>query len=197
MKKISAILSIAVLAFTMCSPKARVTTLDGFLQRYSQEFLKGSPYKLLVKDDANGFAAISHCVGHFAYEGECADFPKRVDAAMWRTATGDIIWGVYQYGCGGGGCWGDLDSLRFYDTSLRDITPNVYDRTEVDNLATAAKIHDPNGVSLPADKRNFMIDIPRVGTTIKMTVGVVFIDWKEFAELQFDKTTGKFRLVAK
>lgn len=191
MKRISAILSIPFFAFTTCSPKARVTTLDGFLQRYSQEFLKGSPYKVAIKDYANGYLGLTDC----NVPNECIQ-TNYVDIAMWKTTSGDIMWGAYQYGCSGGGCWGGLDSLRFFDTTMGDITTKVYDADEIRTLAKQTQLF-AGGMPVEQD-RNFLVNIPRFGTTITLDMGVMFVAGKrDFAELQFDKTSGKFRLVAK
>ncbi len=171
------------------------TEMDTFLKAYQTKFLKGEKLNISINDAQNGYM-----FGCLPLEGEkdCSMESYSYAFAVWKTAKGDKIWGVFRHACGGMGCWGqNMGDLRFYDNMLMDITNNVYDIRKAQKEADATELKIDGNNDVDALQRNIYAEIPRKGTTIQLTVGLVGVVSKNFASLIFDKSTGKFELIKK
>ncbi len=167
--------------------------LEKFVKNFQKTVLKGATYKENTKDLANGYITI--CLPPQG-EKECGMESALYSIAMWKTAQGEKIFGSFKYACGGMGCWGQTaESLVFYNEEMQNITAKVCDITKIQKLAETIELKNEHTESVDANQRNVYAEIPQKGTTIRFKTGLVGIVSKDFAELQFDKKSGTFKLV--
>ncbi|MCS6821616.1 MAG: hypothetical protein NZ551_07090 [Microscillaceae bacterium] len=167
--------------------------LENFYNKYCRLFLKGMQIKLNTFDKQNGY--LSCCV---LQDGDCIGASERYDMAMWVSKTGRKIFGVCGYGCGAGGCWCiSLENLIFYDANLNEVTNEVLNMFELEMLASRTQVRDYQGkvINLERSEAVYRIEIPRIGTTIKLVKGVPLLGEKHFANLVYNISTGKFSIV--
>lgn len=146
------------------------------------------PLRIVKKDLSGGFIQ--------AIRGE-GMLSTIVDLALWRSKSGVDLIGVFEYGCGGMGCWGDLKSFRFFDANLRDVTANI-----AAHRALVSKYNKTIAQDAPKDMPQnirkataaVMVTIPQKGTSIKVMKGYVGFTPTLLGTLVYNYAQGTFSL---
>ncbi len=118
------------------------------------------------------------------------------DFALWRDDKGNALLGIFEYGCGGMGCGGGLNDLKFYNGEMQEITTKV-----VDMRAVKAYFEEKLGNDL--SESSCMVTIPQQGTSIKiMPQESHFGDASDgmklpYIELVYNRPTNSFRVLKK
>ncbi|TAF35502.1 MAG: hypothetical protein EAZ57_09505 [Cytophagales bacterium] len=123
---------------------------------------------------------------------ECASY----EMAVWKTAAGSLIIGVFPTYCGGEGCGGQLNNLRFFNTSWKDITDEVIDKDAIISKARRSQFsnnYTPSGDFFSAEMECSVV-IPRQGTTLSVTPRLAGMAEGTAISIKFDKASGRFVL---
>lgn len=159
-----------------------------YAAQYEEKFLKGifegAPVgEVQVEreaDDAAGYAAFRWNAG--------VGGNNVVNLGLWVTTEGREMIGVFSYIFGGMSQGAEPAALRFYATDWTDITEEVVNITELEELSQS--VREVGAIN------QFIADIPKSGTSIKVSESTMDGE-VELGELQFDGETGKFTLVKK
>lgn len=145
------------------------------------------PLRIVTKDLNGGFIQ--------AIRGE-GMLSTIVDLALWRSKSGVDLIGVFEYGCGGMGCWGQLKSFRFFDANLRDFTANIAAHKAL--VAKHDKLMAKYVKGMPENMRKtyptVMVTIPQKGTSIKVMKGPVGQGPTLLGTLVYNYAQGTFSL---
>lgn len=113
-----------------------------------------------------------------------------VDLGLWVTNDKKEIIGVFTYIFSAYSQGAEPTALKFYNTQWEDITEKVVNISEIEQLSKQIRGR--------ADITNrFIANIPKKGTTIKLSDSKDGSQETEIGELRFDLETGKFTLVKK
>jgi len=177
---------------------AQNTDLEQFFVKYTKTFLIDMHTSVTTNDKVNGCLAF----GTNKTDVDSPFFEANYTMAVWKTATGKAIFGVFEYNCFGGGCFGiSFRNLKFYDKNLNDITIQVCDIDAVEDLASQST-NTANGQTFRWEDfgQEMFVQIPQFGTTIKLSILAVdasVLDSNNFADFVFDKMAGRFSLQRK
>jgi hypothetical protein len=177
---------------------AQNTDLEVFFGKYSKTFLANKQISVTTNDKINGylaFGASEDASGNLFQEENYA-------MAVWKTTNGKAIFGVFEYTCFGGGCFGTtFRNLKFYDKNLNDITIEVCSLDSVERLASQSILNvNGQGYTWSDFGEKMLVEIPQFGTTVKLFILAVdgsVVGSTNFADLVFNKNTGKFSLQKK
>jgi hypothetical protein len=158
---------------------------------------KGYKWKILTHDSSNGYMKFSFVD---AEDGEPDMTSPSYEMAVWKKADGGIVIGVFETFCGGEGCFGTLDRLRFFDANWNDITSSVFDKSAY--VAKAKKCsfksfgdnkpYKPGGSYFTEKDLTCDVKIPQFGTFLKVSCYVPGIAAGCQDEFKFDKAAGRF-----
>lgn len=138
-------------------------------------------YRIVKKDVVNGFLSVTSGNG-FAN--------TNIDMALWRSRSGKEIVGVFEYGCGGMGCWGKLVNFKFFDANLREVRSKVVDWAKLEQMHRRAVSNEAIQQGIPT----VMVTIPQKGTTIKIVSGPMGSNPKPLVQLYYDINRGTFTI---
>ncbi len=171
--------------FKQNTPRILADHKPSDMQRWSSG---GSNEELLdLKNGYAKFAVLDKESGQ--PDMECASF----EMAVWKAADASLVIGVFPTYCGGEGCGGQLNNLRFFDTKWNDVTSRVLDKNTVLGVAKNSKFS--NGYKPDAgffnSEMECQVTIPRIGTNLTITPRMAGMEGTPIV-LKFDKTLGKF-----
>jgi hypothetical protein len=133
-------------------------------------------------------------------DGEVGMTNPAYEMAVWRKTDGTIIIGIFQSYCGGEGCFGTLDKLRFYDAKWNDITDKVFNIPAYLESAKKCKFkagreeYKPEGSFFSYENLTCMVKIPQKGLDLTLHIVVPGIAEGCTDFYKFDKNTGTFSI---
>lgn len=158
-----------------------------YAQQYEEKFLMvpsapdGTGIQVEKEtDDATGYAAFRWNAG--------VGGNNVVNLGLWVTTDGREMIGIFSYVFGGMSQGAEPAALRFYATNWEDITDEVVNIAELEELSQS--VREAGAIN------QFIADIPKSGTSIKLSESTMDGEI-ELGELQFDAESGKFTLVKK
>ncbi len=119
------------------------------------------------------------------------------ELALWKTAKGEDIVGVFEYTCGGEGCWGNLKNLQFFDAQLKPISEKVLNWADLHDRQARFSYKsstETGAIQLAGKDAAALVKIPQQGTSIEIILGTPGIAEAKFVTLVFDKAQGRFNI---
>ncbi len=175
---------------------------DDFIRKTPEVFsedvsTEGTKWKVFIHDSSNGYMKFALTD---IEDGEVGMTNPAYEMAVWRKNDGSIVIGIFQSYCGGEGCFGTLDKLRFYDAKWNDISDKVFnfqaylESTKKCKFKAGREDYKPDVSFFLRENLTCMVKIPQKGLDLTFHIFVPGIAEGCTDSYKFDKNSGTFSL---